>query len=401
MINRLREIPPTAGLPAHFSDFLPSRLRLEDSLQHYLGVPKVDLLSSGSAAWVIALRALKKLSARRSVVIPAYTCPLMAIAIENCGLKVVLCDVQKDHFDFCPHALNAICNEDTLALLPTHLAGRVADLSVARQAANKVGAYVVEDCAQSLGALWHGQPVGTIGDIGFYSFGVGKGLTMYGGGAIVAKDEAVRAAIQSVIQESISSSWKLELQRSMELMAYAVLYRPLALILAYGIPLRRQLKRGRLIQAVGDDYALNIPVHALGMWRKTRGAEAFKRLPSHTRITTAQALLRVERLAAIAGLTVLNDNAQQQGVWPVLYVLLPSEQARDSALSRLWQAGHGVGRMFIHALTDYPAIQHLFDSSDIPNARDFAARSLTISNSPWLLEDDFNKICFILEQSIG
>jgi dTDP-4-amino-4,6-dideoxygalactose transaminase len=109
----------------------------------------------------------------------------------------------------------------------------------------------------------------------------------------------------------------------------------------------------------------------------------------------------VERLAAIAGLTVLNDNAQQQGVWPVLYVLLPSEQARDSALARLWSAGHGVGRMFIHALPDYPAVQHLFDTSDVPNARDFAARSLTISNSPWLLEDDFSRICSILEQSIG
>src|SRR5256885_3873851 len=65
--------------------------------------------------------------------------------------------------------LRSLCSECTLAVLPTHLCGRVADVATAVDCARAVGAWVVEDAAQALGARLRGEPVGWQGDVGFYS----------------------------------------------------------------------------------------------------------------------------------------------------------------------------------------------------------------------------------------
>ncbi len=97
---------------------------------------------------------------------------------------------------------------------------------------------------------------------------------------------------------------------------------------------------------------------------------------------------------------MLEDANGDIGTWPCLLVLMPTQRARDKALATLWPAGLGVGRMFIHALPDYDDLAPYFSGAHTPNARDFAARSLTISNSHWLQDSDFERICGILEQAV-
>lgn len=399
MSDRLREVPPTAGLPLRWRDFLPTRGRsLEDGIAALLHLPPVQIECSGTAALVVALTALKRDSTRRSVVIPAYTCPLVALAITHCGLKPVLCDLRKDHFDMCQQTLESLCGEDTLAIIPTHLGGRVADIVSVKNIALRFGASVIEDAAQSLGATWQGQPVGAMGDAGFYSLAVGKGLTLYEGGVLVARDEGLRRRLHETSKQIAPYRLTWEIRRLLELAGYAVLYRPLGLRLAYGAPLRRALQKGRLIEAVGDDFSADIPAHRVGAWRRAIGANALDRLPAFLAELSAQAATRKKKLAAIPGVTVMDDPEGGRGTWPYLMVLMPNTQARDAALARLWSAGLGVSRLFIHALPDYPYLAGPFGKADVPNARDFAARMLTISNSPWLHESDFLRICSVIEK---
>ena len=183
----------------------------------------------------------------------------------------------------------------------------------------------------------------------------------------------------------------------LELVGYIVLYRPSGLGLAYGLPLRRKLRKGKLIEAVGDDCSADIPLHRVGAWRKMIGASALERLPAFLDATAVQAMRRKPRLATIPGVSVMDDVAGNVGTWPFLQVLMPTRQARDKALARLWHEGLGVGRLYIHALPDYQYLASMFSNAVTPNARDFAARMLTISNSPWLDEDDFMHICSVLE----
>ena len=399
MLNWSTEPPPTAGLPLTWHDFLPQSSSLEQDLAKFLCSAESQIECSGTAAIMVALAALKVTSLRRSIVIPAYTCPFVPLAILRCGLIPILCDTRSNHFDFCPDALVKVCSEDTLAIMPTHLGGRLADLKIATIIAKKVGAYVLEDAAQALGARYQGQLAGTIGDIGCYSLGVGKGLTIYGGGAIVARDANMRQQLQNTAKEIVPIQFKWEARRLLELIGYFALYRPIGLGLAFGISLRRKLKQGKLIEAVGDDCSANFPLHRVGHWRKGIGARALKRLPDFIALTRGQAKKRKDQLAKVIGISVMDDAAGDEGTWPYFLVLMPSEQVRDKVLSELWCAGLGVGRLFIHALPDYAFLD--LAQPDTPNARDFAARTLTISNSPWLDDQDFMKICTVLEHAVA
>jgi dTDP-4-amino-4,6-dideoxygalactose transaminase len=390
MPDSSREVPPTAGLPLRWSDFLPRRGdSLEGQLASMLDVPEARIECSGTAALIVALTALKRESARRTVIIPAYTCPLVALAVIHCGLEPLLCDLRRNHFDISPASLKELAGSDTLAIVPTHLGGRVADVAGVLDVARRRGAYVIEDAAQALGATADGREAGTIGDAGFYSLAVGKGLTIYEGGVLVARDPEVRRRLAEASADLAPYRALWELRRLVELAGYAALYRPSALRFAYGAPLRRALKRGKVIEAVGDDFSGRIALHRVGGWRRAIGANAAARLSAFLEALARQAAARTQALAAISGVTLMDDPPGARGTWPFFMILMPTAAARDAALRRLWTAGVGVSRLFIHALPDYPYLAARLAGQPTPNARDFAARMLTVTNSPWLSDGDF------------
>jgi dTDP-4-amino-4,6-dideoxygalactose transaminase len=121
------------------------------------------------------------------------------------------------------------------------------------------------------------------------------------------------------------------------------------------------------------------------------------RLPVFLGQLSAQAQRRLPRLRRIDGIEVLGDPAGARGTWPFLLLLLPDRQRRDAALARLWSSGVGVSRLFIHALPEYAYLAGVVPAAEVPHARDFAARSLTIGNSPWVTDEDFEAICSVLE----
>jgi dTDP-4-amino-4,6-dideoxygalactose transaminase len=403
MFSPGREVPPTAGLPLQWRDFDPRHqsTSLEETLAAFLDVPSVQLECSGTAALIIALTTLKRASFRRSVIIPAYTCPLVALAVLHCGLVPVLCDLAPESFDFCADTLARLCDSDVLAIIATHLGGRVCDLARVTRIARRHGAFVIEDAAQSLGASLAGRQAGTIGDIGFFSLAAGKGLTLYEGGVLVARDAELRKALTETSAELAPYQLSLEWRRSLQLIGYGLFYRPTMLRLAYGVPLRRALRKGRVIEAAGDDFSSAIPLHRVGSFRRNVGARAAKRLPAFLDALSMPAAIRRRLLQSIAGVTVIGDAEGTKGTWPFFMILMPTVEARDLALKTLWTAGIGVTRLFIHALPDYPSLQAQLGTPDVPNARDFAARMLTISNSPWLLERDFHRICAVLADAAG
>jgi perosamine synthetase len=402
-LPRKYEVPPTAGLPPRWRDLLPfgaaseQRGDLAQCAADFLGTASVQVECSGTASLVVALTTLHRLSGRRAVVVPAYTCPLVALAVAHCGLDLRVCDLAPGSIDFDAAQLAALCDRDTLAVMPTHLGGRVADVDATIAIARRVGAFVIEDAAQALGARRHGRAVGLDGDVGFFSLAVGKGLTTYEGGLLVAHDAALRDELARTSREIVPRHSGRELQRVLQLLGYHALYRPSLLRFAYGAPLRRALRRGDPVAAVGDDFSPTIALHKLGRWRQSVCARAFARLPAFLDEGAAQAQSRKVRLAWIPGVTVIDDAGGAQGTWPYLLLRMPDEAARDAALQRLWGAGLGVSRLFIHALPDYDYLEGIVGEHDVPNARAFAATTLTISNSPWLGNEDFEAICRVLE----
>lgn len=396
-----RELPPTAGLPLRLTDLWPGRAPFAERVAEWLGVEHLQLECSGTAAMVIALRAMHRLRPQRDeVVVPAWTCPLVALAIHRAGLKPTLCDLAPNHFDMDAAQLASIAGDRTLAIVPTHLAGRVADVNSALDVAHRVGAYVLEDAAQALGARQNDRSVGLLGDAGFFSLAVGKGLTLFEGGLLLTRDTVLRDAFAASHDAIIKPDARMNWQRALELIGYTLAYRPSLLPLAYGHPLRKALAEGDPVTAVGDDFGPDIPLHTVSDWRQAVGARALPRLPAFLEGTRMQALARVAQLRQIPGITVFDDAPGQRGVWPFLLLTLPSEARRDDALRTLWTTGLGVSRLFIHALPDYAYLRSVVPDTPLPNARSFAARSLTITNSPWLDDATFERICSELKRAV-
>lgn len=388
-----RELPPTAGLPMQASDFLPGGGDLRDILANQLGTPPLQLTCSGTHALLIALRTLRKRAPKRdTVILPAYTCPLVPIAVHSLGLRVQLCDTRRGHFDFDPAQLSRLADARTLAILPTHLGGRIADVELAADIARGAGAWVIEDAAQALGARVGNSSVGLRGDIGFFSLAAGKGLSLHEGGLLVSRDDELRAALAEHAAEQVRFSLRWELLRSVQLLGLAACYRPSLLSLVYGNPLRNALQRGDLEEAVGDIFPLDIPQHRVSHWRQNIGANAARRLPAFLQAGRLRALQLRVQLAQLPAVEVVDGLAGTGGTWPMLMLLMPSQRARDAALDDLWPRGLGASRMFIHALPDYAYLRGIVPQDDMPNARDFAARMLTLGNSAWQTPEETAQI---------
>jgi dTDP-4-amino-4,6-dideoxygalactose transaminase len=246
--------------------------------------------------------------------------------------------------------------------------------------------------------------VGTLGDIGFYSLAVGKGLTTFEGGVLMARDAALRDALRATSERTVKPSPWWELRRSVELAGYAALYRPAGLHLAYGAPLRQALARHDWVEAAGDDFDDCIPRHPLGRWRRCVGVRALERLAAFQQQAAEQAQRRCAQLAAIPGIDVVADAAPQaRGTWPVILLRLPSRAARDALLRAHWGEGSGLSLPFVHVLTDYGRYDHVLGAARhdrVDRARDWAGRLLAVSNSPWLDEVRFAGLLQILEHSV-
>jgi dTDP-4-amino-4,6-dideoxygalactose transaminase len=133
-----KEIPPTNGLTINFRDLFPSARQTDLStyLSHLLNIPQPSLTCSGTVALILALQTLEKRQPqRKQVIIPAWTCPLVALAIEKIGLTPVLCDIETNSLNFEIQQLQQLTNANTLAIVVTHFAGLVYDFSLVQEIA--------------------------------------------------------------------------------------------------------------------------------------------------------------------------------------------------------------------------------------------------------------------------
>lgn len=397
-----QEIPPTAGLPLRLADlFAAPGKSLATGLSALLGGQPVGMTCSGTVAFILILTALHRRTGRRRVIVPAFTCPLVPLAIAHCGLEVVVCDIAPGFSTVDADHLAQLCDRQTLAVVPTYLGGKVASIGPILEIARAVGAFVVEDAAQALGAEVAGESVGLQGDAGFFSLAAGKGLSIFEGGAWISRDAELRAEIAAVERNVVPSRVGFEACRCLQLAGYGHFYRPDRLRLVYGRPLRRALEAGDLEEAVGDRFSDDIPVHRVSAWRQRVGANALVRLPAFLAAGSARARERRLRLAELPGVQVVDDGPGTRGVWPFLQVVMPSAGLRDTALADLWPAGLGVTRLFIHALPDYGYLHSIVPSTACPHARDFAARMLTVTNSPWLDAASFERIVAALARALA
>jgi len=144
-------------------------------------------LNSGTDALHLALLACD-VGPGDEVITVSHTAVATVAAIRQTGATPVLVDVTPDTYTLDPTALAAAITPRTKAIVPVHLYGHPADMDTICAVAARAGLAVIEDCAQAHGARHRDRPVGTIGDLGCFSFYPTKNLGALGdGGAVISR----------------------------------------------------------------------------------------------------------------------------------------------------------------------------------------------------------------------
>jgi dTDP-4-amino-4,6-dideoxygalactose transaminase len=158
-------------------------------LEEYLGAKKVLLTVSGTAALEMAAM-LFEVGPGDEVILPSFSHSSTANAFFLRGAKLVFADIRPDTFNIDETLLESAITEHTKVIVPMHYAGIGSEMDTIMRIARKYSLFVVEDAAQALDAKYGNEYLGTIGDMGAFSFHETKNVICGEGGAIVINNEA-------------------------------------------------------------------------------------------------------------------------------------------------------------------------------------------------------------------
>lgn len=163
--------------------------KLESSLKEYLGCKYAFGVSSGTDALLLALMALN-IQPGDEVIVPTFSFFATAGVVSRLNAVPVFADVDPVTFNLDPNEIEKLITPKTKAIIPVHLYGQSAAMDEIMVIAKKHNFKVVEDGAQAIGVQYKdGKKVGTIGDIGCYSFFPSKNLGCFGDGGLVVTDD--------------------------------------------------------------------------------------------------------------------------------------------------------------------------------------------------------------------
>lgn len=205
----------------------------EAALTDAVGTAHAVALSSGTAALHLAILALG-IGRGDEVIVPAYTFPATANAVELSGARAVLVDVDPETFLVRPELVAEAVTPRTRAVLAVHLFGRPVDWEELQTAVPQEVA-LVEDAAGALGARYRGTPCGALGLLACLSFHPRKIVTTGEGGAITTDEAELAASARRLRHHGLAGD-------PIDIAVPGLNYRLPDLLCALGIPQLRRLE---------------------------------------------------------------------------------------------------------------------------------------------------------------
>jgi dTDP-4-amino-4,6-dideoxygalactose transaminase len=182
--------------------------RFEEDFARYVGAKHAVAVNSGTAALHLALDAVG-IKEGDEVIIPTMTFTATAEVVLYFKAKPVLVDCQRDTFNLDPTQIEAAITPKTRAIIPVHMAGQPCDMDEILSIAKRHDLRVIEDAAHALPAGYHGQAIGTIGDITCFSFYATKTITTGEGGMATTDNSEWAQRMRMMSLHGIShDAWK-------------------------------------------------------------------------------------------------------------------------------------------------------------------------------------------------
>lgn len=162
----------------------------ENIFKERIQLPNALAVSNGTVALHLALVALG-IGKGDEVIVPNLTFAASVNAIIYTGATPVLADVDPMNWNLSAETIRPLLSEKTKAIMPVHLYGHPCDMDGILDLAKEKNLFVVEDCAEALGSLYKGKPIGSFGDVSTFSFFGNKTITTGEGGMVLFQDSAI------------------------------------------------------------------------------------------------------------------------------------------------------------------------------------------------------------------
>ena len=160
---------------------------LEAGLCQRMQSKHAHAVSSGTAALTVAL-ASAGIGAGDEVIMPTFTFVASFESILALGAVPILVDID-DTLTLKPKAVEKAITPKTKVVMPVHMCGSMANLDALKVICDKHGLLLLEDACQAIGGTYNGKPLGSIGDLGCFSFDYVKTITCGEGGAVITDNE--------------------------------------------------------------------------------------------------------------------------------------------------------------------------------------------------------------------
>jgi dTDP-4-amino-4,6-dideoxygalactose transaminase len=337
----------------------PRTKAFEEALADYVGTPNAVTVSSGTAALHLACVAAG-LGAGDEVIVPAFTFVASAAAARYVGAEPVLCDVRSPlDFNIDPADVARRITPRTRAVVAVHFCGYPADVLALRALCDEHGLMLIEDCAQAIGARVDdsGRQVGTVGELGAFSFFSKKQLCVGEGGMVASADEQLADRVRLFRSHAMTSStW--DRHRGHD-PAYDVV-------------------------DIGFNYRLDEPRAALGLSRLGRLAAS---------IDARRALVRSyrERLAEVPGIELpFSDEAVERSSHFAFPVLLADRATRDRFRDAL--KDNGIQTTWYPALHKFSEYSRFAPADGLPQATEVADRHCALPLSSSMVESEVDTV---------
>ena len=331
--------------------------QFQNAFAEFLNTQYALCVANGTVALHLAMSALG-IGQNHEVIVPDLTFVSPASMALLCGAKPVFVDVDRTTWTMDPASIEERISDRTKAIVPVHLYGHPCDMDPIMDIARRYNLYVIEDCAEALGAEYKGRKVGTLGDIGTFSFFANKVITTGEGGMCCTNNSELNSKMMVLRDHGMR-------------------------------PGRRYWH-----EVAGYNYRLTNMQAAIGLAQLER-IDAF--LLSREKIVARYD----ERFRNLPGITLPPRKEWGKNIFWLYSILIDEELTginRDALIKIL--AGHGIDtRPLFHPLHGQPPFYDAGDQN-YPNAEWLALHGISLPTWNDISMEDVDKVCEAISSAI-
>ncbi|MGD0917279.1 MAG: DegT/DnrJ/EryC1/StrS aminotransferase family protein [Thermodesulfobacteriota bacterium] len=186
----------------------PKVKKFEEMFKKFKNCRYAIAVSSCTAALHLSLLVLE-IKPGHEVITSPLTFASTANSIVHAGARPVFADVTLETMNIDPVDVERRINKKTKAIIPVHLSGRPCEMDALMELASRFHLCVVEDAAHAIESSYKGKPIGTMGDLGCFSFYVTKNITTVEGGMVVTDQDEFANRIKSLALHGLTEdAWQ-------------------------------------------------------------------------------------------------------------------------------------------------------------------------------------------------